>query len=361
MSKIISSLELQAVTADILVAAGSSAAEAQTVAANLVMANLSGHDSHGVGMLPRYVDAVLEGGLKPNAAARITMDIGSMLALDGQRGYGQVVGEQAMGLAIDRALAHGSCIMTLAQAHHLGRIGHFAEMAVARGLVSMHFVSVVSRPVVAPWGGADGRFGTNPCCIGIPVAGRGQGADATGHFILDFATSRVAQGKMRVAHNKGQQVAPGTLIDEHGHPSTDPGVVVVPQSNGLLGALLTFGEHKGFGMAVACELLGGALSGNGTWHKPCDPAVRAVINGMLCILIDPARLGPKADFERETLAFVDSLQASPPAPGSPGVQIAGDPERAARAQRSIDGVMIDSQTWQDIIEAGRKFGLVVPA
>lgn len=175
MSKTISSFELQAVTAGILVAAGSSAAEAQTVAANLVMANLSGHDSHGVGMLPRYVDAVLEGGLKPNAAARITMDIGSMLALDGQRGYGQVVGEQAMGLAIDRALAHGSCIMTLAQAHHLGRIGHFAEMAVARGLVSMHFVSVVSRPVVAPWGGADGRFGTNPCCIGIPVAGRGQG------------------------------------------------------------------------------------------------------------------------------------------------------------------------------------------
>ena len=193
------------------------------------------------------------------------------------------------------------------------------------------------------------------------MAGRGQGADATGHFILDFATSRVAQGKMRVAHNKGQQVAPGTLIDEHGHPSTDPGVVVVPQSNGLLGALLTFGEHKGFGMAVACELLGGALSGNGTWHKPCDPAVRAVINGMLCILIDPARLGPKADFERETLAFVDWLQASPPAPGSQGVQIAGDPERAARAQRSIDGVVIDSQTWQDIIEAGRKFGLVVPA
>ena len=359
MSKIISSLELQAVTADILVAAGSSAAEAQTVAANLVMANLSGHDSHGVGMLPRYVDAVLEGGLKPNAAARITMDIGSMLALDGQRGYGQVVGEQAMGLAIDRALAHGSCIMTLAQAHHLGRIGHFAEMAVARGLVSMHFVSVVSRPVVAPWGGADGRFGTNPCCIGIPVAGRGQGADAPGHFILDFATSRVAQGKMRVAYNKGQQVAPGTLIDEYGNPSTDPGVVVVPQSNGLLGALLTFGEHKGFGMAVACELLGGALSGNGTWHKPCDPTVRAVINGMLSILIDPARLGTQASFEQEALAFVDWVQASPPGPDGEGVQIAGDPERAARAQRQRDGIVVDTQTWQEILDAGRKVGVAL--
>ena len=146
--------------------------EAEQVAANLVLANLSGHDSHGVGMVPRYVDAVLEGGLQPNAARRRSMlDAGSLLALDGQRGYGQIVGVQAMRLAIARAAQHGSCILTLANAHHLGRIGHFAEMAAAEGLVSIHFVNVLSRPVVAPWGGGDGRFGTNPCCIGIPLAG----------------------------------------------------------------------------------------------------------------------------------------------------------------------------------------------
>ena len=330
------------------------------MAANLVMANLSGHDSHGVGMLPRYVDAVLEGGLKPNAAARVTADLGSMLALDGQRGYGQVVGEQAMQMAIARAKAHGSCIMSLAQAHHLGRIGHFAEMAAAQGLVSLHFVNVLSRAVVAPWGGADGRFGTNPCCIGIPLAGRPDragSAPADAHFILDFATSRVAQGKMRVAYNQGQQVAPGTLIDEHGQPTTNPGVVVVPQANGLLGALLTFGEHKGFGLAVACELLGGALSGSGTWHQADAAPVRAVVNGMLSILIDPARLGTQASFEQEALAFVDWVQASPPGPDGEGVQIAGDPERAARAQRQRDGIVVDTQTWQEILDAGRKVGV----
>ena len=324
------------------------------------MANLSGHDSHGVGMLPRYVDAVLEGGLKPNAAARVTADLGSMLALDGQRGYGQVVGEQAMQMAMARAKAHGSCIMSLAQAHHLGRIGHFAEMAAAQGLVSLHFVNVLSRAVVAPWGGADGRFGTNPCCIGIPLAGRTDGAGSANdgaHFILDFATSRVAQGKMRVAYNQGQQVAPGTLIDEHGQPTTAPGVVVVPQANGLLGALLTFGEHKGFGLAVACELLGGALSGSGTWHQADAAPVRAVVNGMLSILIDPARLGTQASFEQEALAFVDWVQASPPGPDGEGVQIAGDPERAARAQRQRDGIVVDTQTWQEILDAGRKVGV----
>jgi uncharacterized oxidoreductase len=301
--------------------------------------------------VPRYVDAVLEGGLTPNAAATVTLDAGSMLSLDGQRGYGQVVGEQAMRLGMARAQAAGSCILALANAHHLGRIGHFAEMAVASGLVSLHFVNVLSRPVVAPWGGGDGRYGTNPCCIGVPLKGREP-------FILDFATSRVAQGKMRVAHNEGRQVEPGTLIDEHGHPTTDPGVVVVPQSNGLFGALMAFGEHKGYGLAVACELLGGALTGSGTWHRPADQA-RAVVNGMLTILIDPHKLGTQARFEEEALAFVEWLQRSPAAPGHDGVLIAGDPERQARIERDKTGITVDDTTWAEILAAGKKVGATV--
>jgi uncharacterized oxidoreductase len=353
MSKTLQAQDLQTQVATILVAAGSTQAEADKVAANLVLANLSGHDSHGVGMVPRYVDAVLEGGLTPNAAVKVNLDIGTMLSLDGQRGYGQVVGEQAMQLGMERANQHGSCIMTLGNAHHLGRIGHFAEMAVAEGLVSLHFVNVLSRPVVAPWGGADGRFGTNPCCIGVPLQGKEP-------FILDFATSRVAQGKMRVAHNKGIQVEPGTLIDEHGNPTTDPGVVVVPQSNGLFGALMTFGEHKGYGMAVACELLGGALSGGGTWHRPTDQA-RAVVNGMLTILIDPRKLGTQEKFAEEADAFVSWLQNGPVAPGFDAVQIAGEPERATRVVRKVEGVTVDDQTWQEILAAGKKVGVATAA
>ena len=353
MNKVLSAPEFIAQVASILIASGSTPSEANTVAGNLVMANLSGHDSHGVGMLPRYVDAVLEGGLKPNSSVRVVLDTGSLLTLDGQRGYGQIVGEQAMALGIARAQTHGSCIMTLGNAHHLGRIGHFAEMAVAQGLVSLHFVNVLSRPVVAPFGGADGRYGTNPCCIGVPLKGREP-------FVLDFATSRVAQGKMRVAYNEGRRAEPGTLIDEDGRPTTDPGVVVVPQSKGLFGALLAFGEHKGYGLAVACELLGGALTGSGTWHQPTDPAVRAVVNGMLTILIDPAKLGTQATFEQEALAFIDWLQAGPVAPGFDAVQIAGDPERAYRKQRQTEGIAVDAQTWQEIVAAGRKVGVTLP-
>lgn len=346
MTKMIQAAPLRATVAAILAAAGSERAEAQKVADNLVLANLSGHDSHGVGMVPRYVDAVLEGGLQPNAGIEVKLDAASLLAIDGCRGYGQVVGEQAMQRAIARAQDTGSCIMALANAHHLGRIGHFAEMAVAQGLVSIHFVNVLSKPTVAPFGGSDGRYGTNPFCCGIPLQGQPP-------FVLDFATSRVAQGKMRVAHNEGRWVEPGYLIDEKGRPTTDPGVVVVPQPGGMFGALLAFGEHKGYGMAVACELLGGALTGGGTWHRPAD-AKRSVFNGMFTIVVDPKKLGTQAAFEGEALAFVEWLQQSPAAPGSAGVLLAGEPERQARRQREAEGIAIDDQTWAEIVAAGAK-------
>jgi uncharacterized oxidoreductase len=176
--------------------------------------------------------------------------------------------------------------------------------------------------------------------------------------VLDYATSRVAQGKMRVAHNKGEQVPDGYLIDENGAPTNDPGVVVVPQGNGLFGALMTFGEHKGYGMAVACELLGGALTGGGTWHRPADTS-RTVLNGMLTVLIDPERLGTQASFEQEAREFVQWLRQSPPGHGFDEVQIAGEPERKARAARRRDGIWVDDATWGEIVAAGAKVGVTV--
>ena len=353
MSHTFSAADLEHHITQLFVAAGSTPAEASQVASNLVMANLSGHDSHGVGMAPRYVDAILEKSLTPGSSVAVRVDSGMLLGLDGQQGFGQTVGVQAMELAFERVAQHGACIMSLSHAHHLGRIGHFAEMAVARGWVSLHFVNVLSRPVVAPWHGGDGRYGTNPCCIGIPV---GVGDNTQEPFVLDFATSRVAQGKMRVAHNEGKQVAPGTLIDEHGRPTTNPGVVVVPQSNGGYGALMPFGEHKGFGLAVACELLGGALSGGGTWHREADNK-RAVYNGMLSIIINPKALGTQMSFAQETMAFIDWLRKSPATEGSDGVKLAGEPERAARVARQENGIVVDDATWQEIKDAGAKVGL----
>jgi len=326
----------------IVAAGGSDAREAKIVAENLVTANLTGHDSHGVGMIPRYVDSLLEGGLKVNQHPKMLFDGGAMVSLDGHQGYGQVICLEAMEIGIARAKQHGLCVMGLGRSHHLCRIGQWAEQAVAAGLVSLHFTNVISRSIVAPYGGADARFGTNPVTIGIPIPNEPP-------FILDMATSAVAQGKIRVAHNKREQVSQDWLIDDQGFPTTDPRYGVIEP----FGALRTFGLHKGYGLAVVCELLGGALTGGGTWHSD-DRSKKRVWNGMLTILIDPRRLGTSDAFAAETTAFLASLRKSPVAPGFDKVRIAGEPEREMRAKREREGIPVDDNTWAEILAAGAK-------
>ncbi len=340
---------LQAAMRQVVAGFGSSAQEIDAVASNLIEANLRGHDSHGIGMLPRYADAYLEGGLKPNAQVRTLLDAGAMLRLDGDAGFGQVIGEQAMALGIARARLTGCCVVALGNSHHLGRIGAWAELAVAQGMVSLHFTNVIARPIVAPYGGADGRFGTNPFTAGVPLPGRPP-------FILDFATSTLAQGKARVAHNKGEEVPPDCLIDDAGRATRNPRFAVVEP----LGAILAFGAHKGYGMAVLCELLGGALAAGLALHGHTSghtTSQQRVLNGMLTVLIDPAALGDGDAFEREAQAFVESLLASPPREGFDAVRLAGDPERAFRAQRLAEGVPVDATSWQQILAAAARLGV----
>jgi len=324
---------------------GSSEEEVALVASNLIEANLCGHDSHGIGMLPRYAASYLEGGLKPNQHVRAVVDAGSLLRLDGQAGFGQVIGRESMAMAIERAQRHGSCIAALGNSHHIGRIGAWAEQCAQAGLISLHLVNVVARNSVSPHGGSDARFGTNPVCIGVPIPGRPP-------VILDFATSMIAQGKTRVAYNKGERVPPGCMIDDQGRDTDDPRYTVVPP----WGALLTFGTHKGYGLAVICELLGGALAG-GLTQRDGDSTIKRVLNGMLSVVLDPAALGATGDFEREALAFIDWVKASPPRDGVDGVLVAGEPERASRARRSAEGVPVDETTWNEILAAAASLGV----
>jgi uncharacterized oxidoreductase len=182
-------------------------------------------------------------------------------------------------------------------------------------------------------------------CIAIPVPGEPP-------FLLDMATSAVAQGKVRVAHNKGEKVSPEWLIDDKGNPTSEARFGVVEP----FGALRTFGLHKGYGLALACEILGGALTGGGTWHSG-DRSKRRVWNGMLSILIDPSRVDGAGVFGTETRAFLDSLRRSPLAPGFDKVRIAGEPERETRAKREREGIAVDETTWSEIRAAASKVKL----
>lgn len=324
---------------------GSSDAEVEAVTGNLIEANLTGHDSHGIGMLPRYVEAFQQRGLAPNQHVRTVLDAGTLLRLDGGAGFGQVIGHEAMELGIERALQHGSCIVALGNSHHLGRIGAWAEQATRAGLVSLHLVNVITRSIVAPYGGADARFGTNPFAAGIPLTAREP-------VILDFATSVLAQGKTRVAFNKGELLPSDCVLDDHGRPTREPRYAVNPP----FGAILAFGEHKGYGLALLCELLGGALAAGMTHHSE-DVTQRRILNGMLTVLIDPAALAERTAFERETLAFIDWVKASPTREGFESVRIAGEPEREKRAQRTAQGIPVDATTWTEILDAAGKLGV----
>jgi uncharacterized oxidoreductase len=324
---------------------GSSDREADLVSTNLVEANLKGHDSHGVGMIPRYVDSWKEGGLTANAHVSVTLDSNALLTLDGNQGYGQVMGFEAMELGAERAKRHGVCVVGLTNSHHIGRIGAWAEQCIGHGLVSIHFVNVLSRPIVAPWGGRDARHGTNPFCVGVPRPGKDP-------VVLDFATSKIAQGKTRVAYNKGVKLDPGTIIDTDGNPTVDPRFTVVEP----YGAILPFGEHKGSGLALICELLGGALTGGKT-EKGDSTRGRQVLNGMFSIIIDPKKLGTAENLARELEDYVAWHTASPPAAGLSHVKIAGEPEREWKKARLAEGIPVDEATWNEILNSADKVGL----
>jgi uncharacterized oxidoreductase len=317
-------------------AAGSSDTEAQLAADHLVGANLTGHDSHGVGMVPRYVDSWLAGELQLNEHVHVLTDSGPIVTLDGRRGMGQVVAHEAMAMAIARARAHGVSVLGLRHAHHIGRIGHWAEQAVAAGLVSIHFVNAVSKPNVAPHGGAEGRFNTNPFTVGVPVPGHEP-------LLLDFATSGIAQGKVRVALNKGERVAPGLLIDADGRPTDDP-AAMFPAPGQRQGALLPLGGHKGYALAMVCEVLGAALTGGPTSRPAHLTMKHAIWNSMLALLFDPARIGDLPLFSAEVAAFDEWVRAAPRREGVDAILMPGDPERASRAARAkkipVDGATL---------------------
>ena len=339
--------QLRQLTSAILKAGGSAGAEADLVADHLVQANLAGHDSHGVGMVPAYVRHLRAGLVVPNTRAKVVKDDGAILMFDGLRGYGRCVAGEAMSAAIDRCRQTGIVAVTLANAHHIGRVGAYGEMTSGAGLVSLHFVNVTDhRALVAPFRGTDGRFVTNPVCIALP------GTDRQPPLLLDMATSAIAMGKVRVAKNEGHPVPEGVLIDEHGRPTRDPAVMYREPH----GALLPFGAHKGYALAVVTELLAGALSGGPT-IQPGNPRMGGTINNMFAVVIDPGRLAGIDWVRREIDGFIEYVKASPPVDPAAPVLVPGEPERLARVERSRSGIEVDATTWDEILQAAETVGL----
>ena len=227
--------------------------------------------------------------------------------------------------------------------HHLARIGRWGEQCAAAGLASVHFVNVLSSPLVAPFGGIDARLATNPFCVAVPHAPH--------PLVLDYATSAVAFGKVQVALDAGRRMPDGVLIDAQGRPTRDPAVMAADP----IGALLPFGGHKGFALAVMCELLGGALSGGVVQDHA--PAPSPMINNMLSLVFAPERLCPREEFARQVERLAAWLRQSRPASAGAVIHLPGEPERIAAAERRRLGVPLPRRTCDALLACAERAGV----
>lgn len=332
-------------------AAGGTEEEARIIGKNLVAANLAGHDSHGVVRTQRYCDWVADGKVFFGRSITPIVDAPAFALLEANLGFGQTIGIEAVKIGLEKARELGVSVIALRNSGHLGRIGEWSERACAEGFVSIHFVNAYKSRLVAPFGSAERAMGTNPVSIGMPVEG--------GDFVLDFATSTVAEGKVLVAKRGGKPLPEGALVGPDGALTTDPDVLYGNIQRGELpnpskgpGAITAMGLHKGSGLAMACEMLAGALTGSGT----CGPGYE-FHNGMLSIYIDPARMDDGHDWAAAAKQYVDFAHNLRPRDPEAPVLTPGDPERARRADRTANGLPLPTEAWDSILAAGEKLGL----
>jgi hydroxycarboxylate dehydrogenase B len=324
----------------VMQAAGCNAIEAATIARRLVDSNLVGHDSHGVLRVGKYLEWMRAGWVKANQTPTVVFENEAIAIIDGNRGFGQVVGEFAGKFGTRKAAKTGIALVGLRNCGHLGRVGDWAELAAAVGQVSLHFLNTSGAQRVAPFGGSDRRLSTNPITIGVPVEG-GQ------PIIVDMTTSMAAEGKLMVALNRGEQVPEGWIIDKHGRPTTEPKDFYAG------GALLTIAGHKGSGLSIVTDLLAGAI----TTGKSSDPADTVLRNNMLSIYIAPAVYDMEHTVSAEAARFVEWIKSSPPARADAPVLLPGEVERAMRQERTAAGIPLDDKTRTDLIAAATSVGI----
>lgn len=347
---------LQALVADIFSRAGCSGAEAERIATHLLAADLAGHPSHGVVRVRGYVDMLGAGAVVADQEVSIVSDNDVMVVVDGGYGFGQTVGEQAVAVGLERVEAKGVAVVALRHSGHLGRIADWAVAAADAGYVSIHFVNVTGTGLVAPFGGRERRFGTNPIAIGIPQLDRPP-------ILIDFATSVVAEGKARVALNGGKAVPDDSLVGPDGAATGDTSVLYGEVPDGKNpdprrgpGALRAMGDQKGSALALACEILAGVLTGSGVSGD------QPFCNGMLSIYLAPDHFGA-AGFLAQATEFADHVRASAPSAegGDGGVKVPGDIERALAGEQRANGIELAEGTWDDLVLTAGKVGAEVPA
>lgn len=319
----ITAADLAGFVADLLAAAGTPAREAALTAAALVDADLEGLPSHGVMLLPMYLERIAAGSVRPAQTGQIVSDTGSQIVLDAGNGLGHVVAEQAASLAVERASRHGLAAVAVRNAFHFGAAGRFARQMALNGCVGI--VMSNTRPLLPAPGGAERVVGNNPLAIAVPAGDE--------PIVLDLALSAGAMGKIRMAQAQGLAIPEGWAADAQGVPTTDPAAAIT-------GLLLPAAGAKGFGLAVMIDLLCGGLSG-GAIGNEVRPLYGAAAEPYGCaqffLAVRVEGFRPQDAFEAAADRFAGTVRASRTAPGAPPARMPGD--RAIAAHRHGDGTL----------------------
>jgi LDH2 family malate/lactate/ureidoglycolate dehydrogenase len=330
----------------VFVAAGLPAASAAAVAEGLVDADLRGIPSHGVMLVPMYVERLRAGSVSRAVAAEPVLDAGAIAVLDGANAFGILTGDQAMALAVEKARSFGVGLVVVRHAFHFGGAFRFVQAAAAAGCVGI--AAANTRPLMPAPGGARAVVGNNPLAIGVPRAG---GSDEP--IVLDMALSEAALGKIRLAAAEGREIPPTWASDADGAPTTDPEAAI-------RGLLLPAAGPKGYGLAFMVDVLTGVLSGGafgasvrGLYADTATPNDCA----HLFIAIDPAAFGDPDEFTARVGELAAQVAASPTAPGVERVLLPGQLEAERHAAASAQGVPLDDSSLRRLRETAEALGV----
>lgn len=346
--------ELFDLSTQILEAAGAPADDAKAVATDLSESNLLGHDSHGVMRLVQYVQFIRDGHIKPGAGYKVLKETPSLVLVDGQFGFGQVSADAALHLAMEKTKSTGCCSAFVRNCNHVGRLGRYTETAARAGFAATMAVNAPGPGQVTPFGARERRMGTNPISMAAPgVANEGTRSSP---IVLDMTTSATAEGKLRVAHQSGQSIPEGWLIDANGNPTTNPGDYYADPG----GCIVSLGgplAHKGFGMSVMVDLFAGVLSGSGIGRTDLPRGA----NGVWMTLIDASQLLPKDEYDQWLTNYHEHIKSAQRIDGVDEILFPGEMETQRRATRERDGVELPAETWRQISELADSLGCDISA
>ncbi len=340
-ARLFSEEELVATATDVLSGLGAPRPTAHLVATSLALSNLVGHDSHGIVRLIQYSDWVKTGQIRPDGEPTVASARGAVATVDGGWGFGQPAAQLATQLATELASAHGIAAVAISACNHVGRLGEYVATVAAAGQMGMAFCN--SGPVVAPFGGAGRVMGTNPFAWSAPLP--------DGTVVVDFATSKVAEGKLKIAQAEGRMAPPGSIVDSAGRPTVDPADFYAG------GALLAFGDHKGSGMSMLIELTAGLVSKMGS---SVDPDYQGG-NGTLLMALDIGAFVERDRYFAQAETFCREAKRIGAGPQGLDILLPGELEGRTFERRRAGGVSVPDAIRRQITALATEIGVDVGA